>query len=137
MSSYPNRIREIRKSQHKSVVEVAQYLRISPQFFYNLETGKRTLTSDVASKLAGYFNVSVDYLLGRQNDDKNNNMRNESFPEWATKEDIADFRKMLEDEQPVLFDGIPIEGEKRQRVIDILSGLFWEEKLEQDKKNKD
>ncbi|GGH41218.1 hypothetical protein GCM10008014_00590 [Paenibacillus silvae] len=137
MSSYPNRIREIRKSQHKSGVEVAQYLRISPQFFYNLETGKRTLTSDVASKLAGYFNVSVDYLLGRQNDDKNNNMRNKSFPEWATKEDIADFRKMLEDEQPVLFDGIPIEGEKRQRVIDILSGLFWEEKLKKDGKKKD
>lgn len=58
------------------------------------------------------------------------------IPKWATKEDIADFRKMLENEQPVLFDGIPIEGEKRQRVIDILSGLFWEEKLEQDRKRK-
>ncbi|WP_426332934.1 hypothetical protein ACN9MH_17275 [Paenibacillus silvae] len=44
---------------------------------------------------------------------------------------------MLENEQPVLFDGIPIEGEKRQRVIDILSGLFWEEKLEQDRKKKE
>ncbi|MMZ67460.1 hypothetical protein D1872_300480 [compost metagenome] len=35
---------------------------------------------------------------------------------------------MLEDDQPVMFDGVPIEGEKRQRVLDILSGLFWEAK---------
>ncbi|MNP74749.1 hypothetical protein D3C76_1716750 [compost metagenome] len=50
------------------------------------------------------------------------------MPEWATAKDIADFKRMLEDDQPVMFDGVPIEGEKRQRVMDILSGLFWEAK---------
>lgn len=49
-------------------------------------------------------------------------------PYWATPKDIRDFKRMLEDDAPVMFDGVPIEGEARQRVMDILTGLFWEAK---------
>ncbi|MDK8188830.1 helix-turn-helix transcriptional regulator [Paenibacillus sp. UMB7766-LJ446] len=143
MSNYPNRIRELRKMQNKSGVKVAEFLGITPQFLYNIEKGDRTLTSDVAAKLAEYFGVTVDYILGIDTNENNNHPR--EFPEWATKNDIADFKKMLENDQPVLFDGVPIEGEKRQRVMDILSGLFWEAKelnketygRKEDKKNSD
>lgn len=126
MSHYPNRIRELRKQQNKSGVKVAEFLEITPQFLYNIEKGDRTLTSDVAARLAEYFGVTVDYLLGIETIDRKNEHRD--VPEWATKKDIADFKKLLEDDQPVMFDGVPIEGEKRQRVMDILSGLFWEAK---------
>lgn len=50
------------------------------------------------------------------------------IPSWATSKDVRDFKKMLEDDEPVMFDGVPIEGEARQRVKDILTGLFWESK---------
>lgn len=50
------------------------------------------------------------------------------IPDWATAKDKRDFKKMLEDDAPVMFDGVPIEGEARQRVMDILTGLFWEAK---------
>lgn len=49
-------------------------------------------------------------------------------PEWATSKDIRDFKKMLESDVPIMFDGVPIEGEARQRVMDVLTGLFWEAK---------
>lgn len=49
-------------------------------------------------------------------------------PEWASSKDIRDFKKMLQEDVPVMFDGVPIEGEARQRVMDVLTGLFWEAK---------
>ena len=58
-----------------------------------------------------------------------NELKNElKIPSWASRKDIRDFKKMLESDMPVMFDGVPIEGEARQRVIDILTGLFWEAK---------
>ncbi|WP_340018311.1 helix-turn-helix transcriptional regulator [Paenibacillus sp. FSL H3-0457] len=77
--------------------------------------------------IAKYFNVDVDDLIdsGSSHEAK---VEKPELPTWATKKDIADFKQMLEEDQPVMFDGVPIEGEKRQRVMDILSGLFWEAK---------
>lgn len=56
--------------------------------------------------------------------------KNEEFetPKWATTKDVRDLKKMLEEDLPVMFDGVPIEGEARQRVMDVLTGLFWEAK---------
>ncbi|ETT58206.1 helix-turn-helix domain-containing protein [Paenibacillus sp. FSL H8-0457] len=127
MPSYPNRIRELRKLKDLSGVDVAEYLGITPQYLYNLEKGTRSLSTEIASKLAEYFNVSVDYLLGRSVE-KSSKTNPLDIPEWASAKDIADFKKMLEDDKPVMFDGVPIEGEKRQRVLDVLTGLFWEAK---------
>lgn len=59
------RIREIREAKKLSGIEVAQNLNISPQYYYDIEKGKRNLSADIASKLASYFDVSIDYLLGR------------------------------------------------------------------------
>ncbi|MGF7049115.1 transcriptional regulator with XRE-family HTH domain [Paenibacillus sp. DS2015] len=50
------------------------------------------------------------------------------IPEWATSKDARDFKHMLEEDTPVMFDGVPIEGEAKQRVMDVLTGLFWEAK---------
>ncbi|MEJ9165274.1 transcriptional regulator, partial [Paenibacillus graminis] len=46
----------------------------------------------------------------------------------ATAKDLADIKKILEEDQPVLFDGVPITDENRQRAMDILTGLLWEAK---------
>jgi len=44
---------------------------------------------------------------------------------------------MLEDDDDdLMFDGIPIRGEDRQRIKDVLTGLFWEaEQMNKRKKN--
>jgi transcriptional regulator with XRE-family HTH domain len=69
-----NRVREIRKKRELSGIEVAKRLKISAQYLYDIEKGERRLRSDIASHLADLFNVSVDYLLGREeslNEDRN------------------------------------------------------------------
>ncbi|MEK4453928.1 helix-turn-helix domain-containing protein [Paenibacillus sp. FSL L8-0506] len=64
-----NRMREIRQSKNLSGVEVATSLDISAQYYYDLEKGKRNLGAELASKIADYFGVSTDYLLGKTTSD--------------------------------------------------------------------
>lgn len=124
MSNYPNRIREIRKMQKKTGVQVAEFLGITPQFLYNIEKGDRTLNAEVASKLAEYFNVTVDYLLGRTEDSKHDHQ----YPEWATPKDIRDFKTILEEDQPVMFDGVPISDDDKEKIKRVMEAMFWDAK---------
>ncbi|QNR65058.1 helix-turn-helix transcriptional regulator [Paenibacillus peoriae] len=124
MSSYPNRIREIRKSKKKSGVQVAEFLGITPQFLYNIEKGSRTLNTDVASKLAEYFDVTVDYLLGRTEAEKDDLQ----YPEWATSKDIRDFKTILEEDVPVMFDGVLISEDDKEKIKRVMEAMFWDAK---------
>ncbi|TXK82614.1 helix-turn-helix transcriptional regulator [Paenibacillus sp. N3.4] len=72
--------------------------------------------------IADYFNKPLDYFTGEDGQSE------PITPEWATSKDNRDFKKMLQEDVPVMFDGVPIEGEARQRVMDVLTGLFWEAK---------
>ncbi|MFC7678292.1 helix-turn-helix domain-containing protein [Paenibacillus sp. GCM10028914] len=58
-----------------------------------------------------------------------------AIPEWATSKDKRDFKKMLEDDGELMFDGIPLDQEDKQRIKDVLTGLFWEAK-QMNKRNK-
>lgn len=129
MSNYPNRIRELRKIQKKSGVQVAEFLGITPQFLYNIEKGSRTLNTEIASKLAEYFNVTVDYLLGRAEENKDERQ----YPEWATQKDIRDFKTILEEDEPVMFDGVPISDDDKEKIKRVMEAMFWDAK----KRNKE
>lgn len=122
MSNYPNRIRKIRESQKKSGVAVAEFLGITPQYLYNLEKGSRTLNTEIASRLAEYFNVTVDYLLGLSEDE------DRQYPEWATQKDIRDFKTILEEDEPVMFDGVPISDDDKEKIKRVIEAMFWDAK---------
>jgi len=63
-----NRIRYIRRVKGFSGTKIAEELGISPQYYYDIEKGKRNLSAEMATRLAGIFGVSTDYLLGRTDD---------------------------------------------------------------------
>ncbi len=50
--------------------ELAGYLQISRGSYTNYEIGARGITVEVFIKLADYYNVSVDYLMGRTKNPK-------------------------------------------------------------------
>lgn len=68
MREFKHRIREVRKSKDLSGISLAKMLGISPQHYYDIERGKRTLSAELAVRLADYFSVSLDYLLCRTDD---------------------------------------------------------------------
>ena len=53
------------QERNKSAYEVAKSLDISQGLMNNYKNGIRTPTTANLIKIADYFNVSVDYLLGR------------------------------------------------------------------------
>ncbi|MEI7027126.1 helix-turn-helix domain-containing protein [Paenibacillus sp. y28] len=51
-----------------------------------------------------------------------------TIPDWATSKDKLDFKKFLEQDAELMFDGKPMSEESRQRILGYVEGLFWEAK---------
>lgn len=59
-----NKLKEIRVAKKMSGVDVANAINITPQYYYELEKGKKRLNEDLLRKLAVLFKCTVDYILG-------------------------------------------------------------------------
>ena len=59
------RIRDLREDHDLTQQKVAQYLLCDQSLYSKYERGERPLPLEYADKLADYYGVSVDYLLGR------------------------------------------------------------------------
>ncbi|KAF6576533.1 helix-turn-helix domain-containing protein [Paenibacillus polymyxa] len=119
-----NRIREIRRKKGITGPELAAKLDITPQYLYGFEKETRTLSAEMASRIASIFEVSVDYLLGRTDESEGTPY----IPEWATSRDIRDFKKILEEDEPVMFDGMPISPEDKEKIKRVMEAMFWDAK---------
>lgn len=60
-----DRLKTLRKEKGVTQKEVGEYLGISYQAYSHYENGLRNPDNETLKKLATYFGVSVDYLLGR------------------------------------------------------------------------
>ena len=58
-------IRNLREDNDKTQTEIANYLHIKQTTYSKYELGKINIPVEVFVKLVDYYNVSVDYLLGR------------------------------------------------------------------------
>lgn len=59
------RIRELRKAKKVTMKDLGNIIGVAESTMSLYETGKRKPDPETLSRLADYFNVSVDYLLGR------------------------------------------------------------------------
>ena len=58
------RIRDLREDSDRKQAEVAQYLRCDQSLYSKYERGQRPLPLDMAVRLARFYGVSLDYLVG-------------------------------------------------------------------------
>ncbi len=58
-------IRNLREDNDKKQQELADYLNVKQTTYSKYELGKINIPIEVFLKLADYYDVSVDYLLGR------------------------------------------------------------------------
>lgn len=63
-------IRNLREDSDKTQEEIAQYLNVKQTTYSKYELGKINIPIEVFIKLADYYDVPVDYLLGRTNKKK-------------------------------------------------------------------
>lgn len=59
------RLKDLRKEKGITQLQLAMELNMSQNTISRYETGERQAGYDELIKIANYFNVSIDYLLGR------------------------------------------------------------------------
>lgn len=58
------RIRDLREDNNYTQKELSKILNCSQQVYSNYELGQRDIPTDILIKLAKFYNVSTDYILG-------------------------------------------------------------------------
>ncbi len=66
------RIRDLREDHDLKQKQLAEFLCCSQQVYSNYELGQRDIPTDVLIRLADFYKVSTDYLLGQTNNPKRN-----------------------------------------------------------------
>nr|WP_278772904.1 helix-turn-helix domain-containing protein [Limosilactobacillus mucosae] len=107
MSDFSTRLSALREQKGWSKTYVAKQIGLtSMQTYANYEYGRREPDFETTKKLANLFNVSTDYLLGRETSDKSD----------------IDLDKAIDESRS--FDGKPISDHDREVVKKILRGYF-------------
>lgn len=103
---YGEKIKELRINSGKTQEDVAKYLGVAPQTIYKYEKEINEPDTATLSKLADYFNVSVDELLGRET-------ITEPIEIAASMKDKADLSEMTEKDKQFILDMIErLKGNK-------------------------
>lgn len=119
--SLGTRIKQLRIERGLTQQDIATKLAMGRSNVGHIENDRVTPTSEDLQKMADLLNTTTDYLLGRD-------AAPATIPDWATYKDKRDFKKLLEEDGEIMFDGVPLSEADRQRVMDVLTGLFWEAK---------
>ena len=59
-------IRNLREDADKTQTEIAEYLNIKQTTYSKFELGKINVPIEMLIKIADYYDVSLDYLVGRK-----------------------------------------------------------------------
>ena len=108
----PNRLKELRQKANITQKELALSIHTSQQNIAFYEKGERKPKHEMVEKLADFFNVSTDYLLGKTD-----------FPDLDLEVDIDNAI-----DNSVAYDGTPITDNDREIIKNFLKDYFSNKK---------
>ncbi|WP_349292567.1 helix-turn-helix domain-containing protein [Thermoanaerobacterium butyriciformans] len=114
---FKDRLKELRKELKKDRYEIAKFLNVSYSTIAKYESGVRSPDKETLDKLANYFNVSVDYLLGRTDVRNSEKMLNNKLTAKDERDIAKDLEKMMNDLEHadgLMFYNEPITDEDRE-----------------------
>ena len=115
------KLKELRAERGCSQKVVADFLGCSTVVYSRYETGAREPSSDTLSKLASFFGVTVDYLLGREE------AQEKSTPASSAEAEARNtlLREVINDNEAAkaLMVFLSATAEERRRMIDYLAGV--------------
>lgn len=123
-------MKQLRESKGLTINQLALAAGISGSQISRIENGLRGVPKPTTlRKIAEATGTAYEELMDHAGYLQEQTLFEEdAVPNWATNKDKRDFRKMLEDDGELMFDGIPLDKEDKQRIKDVLTGLFWEAK---------
>lgn len=116
------RLQVLRKQKDVTQEELAKYLGVTRPAYSAYEAGKRTPDFNSVEKLATFFNVSVDYLLGRTDNPKG----------ILDEPSDLEIEHILKNNQ-VMFNGDVMTEEEKEDVLNFIRHVLKRERSEQKK----
>ncbi|WP_131100651.1 XRE family transcriptional regulator [Bacillus sp. SYJ] len=114
------KIAELRKNQKLSQYDLADKLGFSRGKLANYEQGQREPDYDTLKKIADFFEVSTDYLLGRTEKKELLSTPTSDLSEKEERDIAKDLEKTLEQlensEEALMFDGEPIDEHTKEMI---------------------
>ena len=119
MKIFGERLKKLRISRHLTQDELGEIFNppLAQSTIGTYERGVRQPSLENLIIISNYFNVSIDYLLGITDEERTTTVFKEENPQ--------ELREFLA-QNHILFNGAELSNEDKQRMIDILTGLFWE-----------
>jgi transcriptional regulator with XRE-family HTH domain len=110
------RIKELRKEKKMTQEELGKILGVSKVSISGYENDTRQPDNESLVKLANFFNVTTDYLLGENN-----------TPKWANKKDATDLKKFLENNDgSFTYGGDNLTEDEKQKLRIAMTQIFWD-----------
>lgn len=106
------RLKKLRKEGKLTQKDIATFLNISQPAYQQFESGKKKMNLETMEKLADFFNVSTDYLLGKTD-----------IPDPDLEIDLD-----TAIDNSVAYDGTPITDNDREIIKDFLKDYFSNKK---------
>lgn len=103
----------LRKQHNLSQKEIGNIFHASQNTVSQWENGTRKPSYDIIQEIADYFDVSVDYLLGRQEQLSELNSKDKR----EIQEILDDTEQQLLSQDGLMFDGSPATDEDVQKII--------------------
>jgi len=120
-------LRQLRTEKNLSQKDVADAIGVDRTTYTKYETGKSQPDFVTIQKLAEFYSVSVDYLLGRTD------IRNPYIPEEytqkhkVTKRDLMQYEDFIE-QAGIFFMNDEVAEEDKEKLFRDISELFWKAK---------
>lgn len=103
------RIKQLRKEKELTQTELGKHLNVGKSTISQYETDTNMPDPEMILKIANFFNVSTDYLLGRS--DK----RKETLDDEPTPQEIEEIFQ-----NQVMYQGVPMTEEEKESVKDFI-----------------
>ncbi len=106
------KITSLRAARNLSQIELSAILGIKNNTLSQYESGTRSVPDDIKIKIAEYFDVSLDFLMGHSNAKKASSAEDACL---SDDEDalLSDFRKLTEDQKAFVLQAVKAEAIRR------------------------
>ena len=115
-----DRLRGLREQRGLSQGEAAKRIGIARTTYSNYEAGNREPDIDTLIRMADFYDVSIDYLVGRTNDPKMTFSEAERF--IYDKLELSDEEIMSQVD--MYYDGMKLTEQEKKEFLAIVRGIF-------------
>lgn len=108
------KLKELRQAKKITQNQLAKELNVSQQTIGSWEVSRAEPNTEMINRLADYFNVTTDYLLGRND-----------TPEWATDFETIELQELLRGNHSLAYNEGEVTEEDRKAIDNMITGYYW------------